>query len=56
MIFDRSSRLFLPVHVGLAPKTDLRPDRIEISHGAVIQACGGFARGCAVGKRATRCG
>jgi len=38
VIFDRSIRFCLPVHVCFAPKTDLRPDRIEIGYSPVIQA------------------
>lgn len=38
VIFDRSNRFCLPVHARLAPKTDLRPDRIEIGHSLLIQA------------------
>ena len=38
VIFDRSNRFCLPAHARLAPKTDLRPDRIEIGHSLLTQA------------------
>jgi len=38
VICDPSIRFWLPVHVCFAPKTDLRPDRIEIGYSPVIQA------------------